>query len=166
MELAESILRLIPATVLLIALVAKLSIGPQERAAAVRGLTPGLERSADAVATALLLAETVTVALLLSPLSRLGGLATAVLGFAFAFVVGQRLAAGQGGPCGCMGRFRRITVGPGLLVLDLALAGLGLAVAVGASLLEAGVITATIVGSGLLVQSARIAIVGRRRATS
>ena len=162
---ADDVLRLIPALVLLVSVVAKLAVGRRERAAAVRGLTPQLARWADAVATALLVAEALTVVLLLSPLSRLGGLAAAALGFAFAFVVGQRLTISSGGRCGCMGRLSVLSIGPGLLAFDLALAAVGLAVAVGASLPEAAVMTVAIVCAGLAAQAARVAIVARRRAT-
>jgi hypothetical protein len=163
---ADDVLRAVPALVLLVAVVAKLAVGRRERAAAVRGLTPQLASRADAVATALLVAEAVTVALLLSPLSRLGGLATAGLGFAFAFVVGQRLTVSGGGRCGCMGRLSVLSIGPGLLGFDLALAAVGLAVAVDASLPESAVMTVAIVCAGLAAQAARVAIVARRRATS
>ena len=165
---AEWVLRLIPATVLLAAAVAKLAIGGSERAAAVRGLAPALARQAGAAATALLLAEAVAVALLLSPspLYRLGGLATAALGLAFALVVGQRLAAGQRMPCGCLGRVRALSVSPGLLAFDLALAGIGLAVALGSSPVESGVIAIAVVVAGLAAQAAWVAVTAGRRPAS
>jgi len=163
---AHDVLRLVPALVLLVSVVAKLAVGRRERAAAVRGLTPQLAPRADAVATALLVAETATLALLLSPLSRLGGLATAGLGFAFAFVVGQRLTVSSGGRCGCMGRLSFLSIGPGLLAFDLALAAVGLAVAVDASLLESAVMTIAIVCARVAAQAARVAFIARRRATS
>ena len=162
----ELILRLIAAAVLLTAVVAKLAIGSRERAAAVRGLAPAFARWADAVATVLLLAEAAAVALLLSPLYRLGGLATAALGLAFAFVVGRRLAAGQLVPCGCMGRLKTMSVGPGLLTFDLALAGIGLAVALGSSPVESGVIAMAVVVAGLAAQASWVAVTAKRRAAS
>jgi hypothetical protein len=161
----HNVLTVIPAFVLLVAVVAKLAVGRRERAAAVRGLTPQLAPWADAVATALLVAEAVAVVLLLSSPSRLGGPATAGLGFAFAVVVGQRLTVSSGGGCGCMGRLSVLSIGPGLLTFDLALAAVGIAVAVDASLLESAVLTLAIVCAGLAAQAARVAILARRQAT-
>jgi hypothetical protein len=122
----------------------------------VRAIPAVVLLAAVAAKLALLVAEAVTVALLLSLLSRLGGLATAGLGFGFA-AVGQRLTVSSGGWCGCTGRLSLPSIGPRPPGVRSGLA----AVEVDASLLESAVMTVTTVCAGLAGQAACVAILAR-----